>query len=88
MSAPTPTGDVPVRRLDRILSFTALGLLVLSVLCFLAIIIGSAMHAQFDQGAWPVIGIAVYVGPIVAFLLIIAVVIMSFVRRARANKAR
>jgi len=88
MSAPTPTDDVPVRRLDRILSFTALGLLVLSVGCFVAIMIGSAMHAEFDRGAWPTVGIAVYVGPIVAFLLIIAVVIMSMVRRARANRAR
>jgi len=88
MSAPTPSGDVPVRRVDRILSFTALGLLVLSVVCFFAILIGSAMHVHFDEGVWPVIGYAVYIGPILAFLMIISVVIMSFVRRARANKAR
>jgi len=87
MSAPTPSGDVPVRRIDRILSYTALVLLVLSVGCFFAILIGSAMHAKFDQGAWPTIGIAVYIGPILAFLMILAVIIMSFVRRARANKA-
>jgi hypothetical protein len=88
MSAPTPSGDVPVRRIDRILSFTALGLLVLSVVCFFAIMIGSAMHVHFDDGAWPVVGYVVYVAPILAFLMIITVVIMSFVRRARANRAR
>ncbi|GAA3760091.1 hypothetical protein GCM10022240_10810 [Microbacterium kribbense] len=87
MSAPTPSADVPVRRIDRILSFTALGLLVLSVLCFFAILIGSGMHAHFNTGIWPAVGILVYIAPIVAFLLIITVVVMSFVRRARANKA-
>lgn len=88
MSAPTPSNDVPVRRIDRILSFTALGLLVLSVVCFFAIIIGSGMGTSFDQGIWPVIGYAVYIGPILAFGMILAVIIMSFVRRSRANKAR
>jgi hypothetical protein len=87
MSAPTPSGDVPVRRIDRILSFSALGLLVLSVVCFFAIMIGTATHAEFNQGIWPVIGIIVYIAPIVAFGMIMAVVIMSFVRRSRANRA-
>ncbi|UUT35015.1 multidrug ABC transporter ATPase [Microbacterium elymi] len=88
MSAPTPSEEIPVRRIDRMLSFTALGLLVLSVVCFFSIMIGSAMHASFDQGLWPTIGAIVYIAPIVAFLLILTVVIMSFVRRSRANKAR
>jgi len=81
-------GDVPVRRIDRILAVTSLGLLALSIVCFLAIILGTVLHAQFDTGLWPTIGILVYIAPIVAFILLLIVIISSFVRRARANKGR
>ncbi len=88
MSTRTPGEDLPVRRIDRILAFMSLGLLVLSIACFLAIIIGSAAGADFSGGVWPTIGIVVYIAPVLAFLLLIAVLIMSFVRRARANRGR
>ena len=37
---PKPADDLPVRRIDRILAFMSLGLVVLSIVCFAAIIIG------------------------------------------------
>ncbi len=83
--------DVPVRRIDRILAFMSLGLLVLSIVCFFAIMIGSATgmeQADFSTGAWPVVSLIIWGAPIIAFLLLITVLIMSFVRRARANKGR
>lgn len=80
--------DLPVRRIDRILAFTSLGLLVFSLLCFVAIIVGTVMHAQFNTGVWPAIGIIVYIAPVLAFLLLMVLVISSFVRRARANRDR
>ncbi len=84
----TPAGDdLPVRRIDRILAIMSLGLLVLSLICFVAIIIGSTAHADFSQGVWPSVGILVYIAPIIAFLLLLAVLIMTFIRRARAGKA-
>ncbi|MEZ3161670.1 multidrug ABC transporter ATPase [Microbacterium sp. BWT-B31] len=86
MSTPTPREDVPIRRVDRILAFMSLGLLVLSVVCFFAIMIGSASGADFSSGVWPVLGVVVYIAPILAFLLLLTVLIMSFVRRARANR--
>jgi len=86
MSTPSPREDVPIRRIDRILSFMSLGLLVLSIVCFFAIMLGSAANADFSTGVWPVIGIVVYIAPILAFLLLLTVLIMSFVRRARANR--
>ena len=85
MSTNTP-GDVPVRRIDRILAFMSLGLLVLSIACFFAIMIGSASDAEMGAGIWVFIGVLVYIAPIVAFVLMLAVLIMSFVRRARANR--
>ena len=88
MSAKPSGDDVPVRRIDRVLSFMSLGLLLLSVVCFVAIMVASAQHADFSTGAWSAIGIIVYIAPILAFLLLMTVLIMSFVRRARANKGR
>lgn len=91
MSTQPSRDDVPVRRLDRILAFMSLGLLVLSIACFFAIMIGSATgmaQADFGSGLWPVVSLIVWAAPIIAFVLLIAVLVMSFVRRARANKGR
>jgi uncharacterized BrkB/YihY/UPF0761 family membrane protein len=88
MSTPSAGEDLPVRRIDRILAIMSLGLLVLSLLCFVAIIVGSAARADFSTGLWPVVGIVVYVAPIIAFLLLLTVLIMTFVRRARGGKGR
>ncbi|MGM1016975.1 MAG: multidrug ABC transporter ATPase [Actinomycetota bacterium] len=89
MSTHTPAPDVPVRRLDRILAFTALALAASSILCFFAIIIGSAIgmdQAAFGTGAWPIIaGIPLWGLPL-AFVLIIALLVTSFVRKGRAAK--
>ncbi|WP_169581066.1 MULTISPECIES: multidrug ABC transporter ATPase [Microbacterium] len=86
MSTNTPGEDVPVRRIDRILAFMSLGLLVLSIISFFAIMIASASDADMSAGIWPVLGALLYIAPIVAFALMLAVLIMSFVRRARANR--
>lgn len=86
MSTQQSGDDVPVRRIDRVLSFMSLGLLLLSVVCFVAIMIASTQDADFSAGIWPAIGILVYIAPILAFLLLVTVLAMSFVRRARANK--
>ncbi|MGP3534855.1 multidrug ABC transporter ATPase [Microbacterium sp. RD1] len=86
MSTRTPGEDLPVRRIDRILAFMSLGLLLLSVICFFAIMIGSAARADFGTGVWPTVGVVVYIAPILAFVLLITVLVMSLVRRARANR--
>ena len=88
---PGSVDDVPVRRIDRILAFMSLGLLLLSVLCFVAIMIGSASgmtHDDFGAGIWPAVGTTVYIAPIVAFLLLVTVLIMTFIRKARAGTRR
>jgi len=88
---PAAGDDLPVRRIDRILAFMSLGLLLLSIACFAAIMIGTTagmQHDDFGQGLWPAVGAIVYVAPIIAFLLLVTVLIMTFVRRGRANKGR
>ena len=87
MSTRTPGEDVPIRRIDRILSFMSLGLLGLSILSFFAIMIARpAGVTDFNEGIWPIVSLLVYVAPIIAFVLILTVLVMSFVRRARANR--
>jgi uncharacterized BrkB/YihY/UPF0761 family membrane protein len=86
MSIRTPGEDLPVRRVDRILAFMSLGLLLLSIVCFFAIMIGSAAGVDFGSGVWPAIGVTVYIAPILAFVLLMTVLVMSLVRRARANR--
>jgi hypothetical protein len=88
MSTPA-SGDVPVRRIDRILAFMSLGIAALSILCFFAIMIGRATgmdQSDFGQGIWPTVAAIPLFGLPIAFLLIITLLIMSFVRRARAAK--
>ena len=88
MSTPPSRDELPVRRIDRILATMSLSLLALSLLCFAAIIIGTSSGAKFDEGMWPTIGVIVYIAPILAFAMLLSVVIMTFVRRARAGKGR
>jgi hypothetical protein len=89
-SAPrTPADDLPVRRIDRILAFMSLGLLLLSVVCFFAIILARPMGVtDFSAGLWPTVAAIVWTAPIIAFILLVTVLIMTFVRKARVGKGR
>ncbi len=89
--SPAASDDLPVRRIDRGLAFMSFGLLLLSIICFVAIMIGSASgmtHDDFGAGIWPAVGTTVYIAPIVAFLLLVTVLIMTFIRKARAGTRR
>jgi TRAP-type C4-dicarboxylate transport system permease small subunit len=86
MNAQSPEPEV--RRIDRVLAFTALGLAAASIVCFFAIIIGTAVgmnQADFGEGAWPFIAAIPYWGLPIAFVLIITLLVMSFVRKGRAQ---
>jgi len=87
MSTKSPEPEVPVRRIDRILAFTALGLAAASIICFFAIIIGTAVGMQqedFGSGAWPFVAAIPYWGLPAAFVMIIVLLAMSFIRKGRA----
>jgi hypothetical protein len=90
MSMQSPEPDVPVRRIDRILAFTALGLAAASILCFFAIIIGTAVGMQqqdFGSGVWPLVAAVPYWGLPAACVMIIVLLSMSFVRKGRASRS-
>jgi hypothetical protein len=87
MSQRTSGPDLPVRRIDRILAFMALGLTVLSIVCFFAVIIARPAGVEdFTAGIWPLVVVMPLIALPIAFVMIIALLIMSFVRRSRANK--
>ncbi|MDX2375930.1 multidrug ABC transporter ATPase [Microbacterium sp. LRZ72] len=86
-STPPPAEAAP-GRLDRILAFMSLGIALLSIGCFFAIMIGTAMgmtQADYSSGIWPIVAILPMFGLPLAFVLIIALLILTWVRRGRAS---
>ncbi|MFT4220715.1 MAG: multidrug ABC transporter ATPase [Microbacterium sp.] len=87
MSKASSSPEIPVRRIDRILAFMALGLTVLSIVCFFAVILARpAGVTDFSAGLWPTVVLLPLVALPIAFLLIVALLVINFVRRSRANK--
>lgn len=89
MSTQNSEPEVPIRRLDRFLAFTALGIAAASVICFFAIIIGSATGMDqdaFGAGLWPAVAAIPLYGLPLAFVLIILLLVMTFIRKGRAAK--
>lgn len=90
MSTQNSQPDVPIRGLDRFLAFTALGIAAASVICFFVIIIGTAVgmdRRDFGEGLWPVVAAIPYWGLPLAFVMIIALLVMSFIRKGRASRS-
>jgi hypothetical protein len=86
MTKSAPDGP-PIRRIDRILAYMSIGLVVLAILSFFAVLIGSGAGADFESGVWPVIRILPIIALPVGFVLLLTLLIMSFRRRGRENKA-
>jgi TRAP-type C4-dicarboxylate transport system permease small subunit len=87
MSTPTSGGDVPIRTVDRFLAITALGLAALAIVCFFAVILARPLGVtDFSEGIWPLIVVFPAIALPLAFVMIVVLLIMSFVRRARANR--
>lgn len=87
MSTQNTEPEVRVRWIDRFLAFAALGTAAASIICFFAIIIGTATGMEqdaFGTGVWPAIGAIPLWGLPIAFLMIITLLVTSFVRKGRA----
>ena len=85
----TTTSDEPqASRLERTLAFMVFSTIGLSILCFLAVIIGTPLHIV-DTSAliWQVIIVLPLIGLPLGFALIIALIVINAVRRSRANRA-
>lgn len=81
---------VPVHRIERILAIAVVILIGLALVCFIAVIAGTALGAGandgFSHGVWPTVFFIQYYGLPLAFVLIVALLISNGVRRSRAAK--
>lgn len=78
-----------VGRLERILAYMVASVVGMSIICFLAVIIGTAVGVRADayaDGAWPVVLFIPYVGLPLGFVLIITLMVIVGVRRSRENR--
>ena len=85
------SGKITQHRAERILAYMFVAIVGISILAFIAVMIGTMMGAGandgFSQGAWPIILTLPLFGLPIAFLLLIALLIVNGVRRARASRA-
>ncbi len=93
MSKKAPNTPPPVRinRIERGLAFGVILLVGITLVCFVAVIVGTSLGAGaddgFSHGLWPTVFFAQYFGLPLAFLLIFALLISNAMRRSRAAKA-
>jgi uncharacterized membrane protein len=83
--------DTPItdHRVERILAFMVLSAVGLSIVAFIAIIIGTGVGlkaADFSGGIWPVVFVLPLVGLPIGLVLMIALIIISGIRRGREAK--
>jgi hypothetical protein len=77
-------------RPERILAYMVAGVVGMSIIAFFAVIIGTWLGAGanngFGQGVWPAVLALPLVGLPIGFLLIIAIMVMTGIRRARGAR--
>ncbi len=77
----TPITD---NRVERILAFMVASAIGLSIIAFLAVIIGTALGVtDFSGGVWPVAIVLPAIGLPLGLALVIALIIVSGIRRGR-----
>ena len=85
------SGRITEHRAERILAYMFVGVVGVSILSFLAVMLGTFAGAGandgFSQGVWPAVLMLPWFGLPLAFLLLIALLIVNGVRRARESRA-
>lgn len=77
----TPITD---NRVERVLAFMVVSAVGLSIIAFLAVIIGTAAGVtDFSGGVWPIAIVLPAIGLPLGLALVIALIIVSGVRRGR-----
>ena len=87
----TQTPNDPAR-LEKILAYMVAGVVGLSILAFLAVILGTAVgvgdNDGFSKGVWPAVLTLPLFGLPIGFLLVITLMIVSGLRRAREARQK
>lgn len=80
----------PASRPQRVLSYIVAALVVVSLVCIAAILIGSAVGGMPEQGSgqglWPTVFLFPLVALPIAFVLLITLIIVTGRQRSRAAK--
>jgi len=85
------SGPITDNRAERVLAAMFAAVVGLSILAFFAVMIGTMAGAAdddgFSEGGWPFVIMLPWFGLPLAFLLLIALLIVNGVRRGRASRA-
>ncbi|OJX72467.1 MULTISPECIES: hypothetical protein [unclassified Leifsonia] len=88
MTQQTPA---PASRVQRVLSYIIAALVIVSLVCIAAILIGTAVGGFAQQGSgeglWPAVFVFPLIALPIAFVLIIALIIVVGRQRSKAAKA-
>jgi uncharacterized membrane protein len=85
----TANGSTTDNRLERVLAYIILGIVALSLICFVAIIVATATgmsREDFAAGLWPMVSVIPLFGLPLGMILIVALLLVSIRRRGRAAK--
>jgi hypothetical protein len=85
------SGNITDNRAERVLAYMFAAVVGLSILAFFAVMIGTMAGAAaddgFSQGIWPFVLMLPWFGLPIAFLLLITLLIVNGIRRARTSRA-
>ena len=84
------SGRITEHRAERILAYMFIGVVGLSIICFFVVMIATfsgVSREEMGTGIWPLMVSLPLFGLPLAFLLLIALLIINGVRRARASRA-
>lgn len=82
---------IATHRVERILAYMVAATVGLSIAAFLAVMIGTLAGAGandgFSQGIWPLVLVLPLIGLPIGFILLVTLLIVNGVRRARESRA-
>ncbi len=78
---------VPLNRIERVLAAMIAAVAGISIIAIASTMIASVSGAAMSDGVWPAAVLVGYFGLPLAFLLIVAFIIVSSVRRRRIARA-
>lgn len=85
------SGPIIEQRAERVLAYMFVGIVGISILAFLAVMFGTLAGAGendgFSSGIWPFVIMLPWFGLPLAFLLLIALLIVNGIRRRRQSTA-
>jgi uncharacterized membrane protein len=88
---PAQPATINDNRRERLIAFMVMAMVALSLLAFLAIVIGTAVGAGadngFSQGIWPTVFILPLIALPIGMIMMIILIVTSARRRARETAA-